>query len=131
LGLPRKVIEHLPLHPSAARLARTQVRSLCGGLRVETREDAILLTSEVVTNAVQHAAGPIILTVIRRGGDLRVEVQDATSSSPSVSRRGALAEGGRGLALLAALSSEWGTTSSHPHSTGKTVWFEINDASIP
>lgn len=130
MSFTRKAVEHLPLHPRAARLARTHVDSFCAGLGVESREDAILLTSEVVTNAVQHADGPLTLTVIRRGGDLRVEVTDNTTRAPRVTRRGMLAEGGRGLALLAALASDWGTSMTHPLGTGKTVWFEINDARI-
>ncbi|HSE09359.1 MAG TPA: ATP-binding protein [Nocardioidaceae bacterium] len=131
MGFTEKIIEHLPGHPSAARMARTHVGSLCAGLRIKSREDAILLTSEIVTNAIQHANGPIRLTVIRLEDGLRVEVHDTTGGTPAVAHRGMMAENGRGLALLAALASDWGSSLSRPVGTGKTVWFEIHDPGIP
>lgn len=83
-------------------------------------DDAKLLVSELVTNAIRHARSPVQVTVRDHGGRLRVEVADE-SVRPLVYREG-LQEGGRGLLLLDALADRWGV--DH-HSHGKTVWFEL------
>jgi anti-sigma regulatory factor (Ser/Thr protein kinase) len=82
-----------------------------------------LLVSEVATNAVLHAYGPQIrVTVLDVGGRLRVSVADGSAALPVVRPPSSSAEGGRGLALVQALSAEWGVDVRHD---GKTFWFEV------
>ncbi|MBX6767785.1 MAG: SpoIIE family protein phosphatase, partial [Actinomadura rubrobrunea] len=79
-----------------------------------------LLVSELVTNAIRHARGPIQLRLIR-DRTLICEVSDGSDTAPHLRRARALAEGGRGLLLVAQLSQRWG---SRPTPNGKTIWAE-------
>ncbi|MFD1270992.1 SpoIIE family protein phosphatase [Streptomyces kaempferi] len=79
-----------------------------------------LIVSELVTNAVRHGAGSITLRLIRHEV-LVCEVTDASDSVPRLRHARPTDEGGRGLFLVAQLSSRRGTRHS---STGKTVWAE-------
>ena len=85
-------------------------------------DDALLLVTELVTNAVVHAGTEIELRVEVAGGVLRTEVLDQSPGSLPVLRGDAdgMREGGRGLFLLDALTVEWGTTHTR---RGKSVWF--------
>jgi anti-sigma regulatory factor (Ser/Thr protein kinase) len=107
--------------PTSSYAARNFVTGL---LRRWRREDlaevAVLLTSEVVTNAVLHARTDLVLTVRMDGSRLRVSVRDDEVSPPRP--RTPDAEGGRGLALVESLARSWGTS---PHGRGKAVWFEL------
>ena len=88
---------------------------------------AELLTSELVTNAIVHAHSPVTIRAFRSAKVLRVEVDDASTQPPLLRRAQPWNAGGRGLVVVAALASQWGTT---PHPNGKTVWFEL-DVSMP
>jgi two-component sensor histidine kinase len=83
-----------------------------------------LLVSEVVTNAVRHAAGGMILLDATLSPDhLLVRVHDESSQLPV--RRAAGETGGWGLGLLDELSKQWGVEA---HSRdGKSVWFEVGE----
>lgn len=112
--------------PSSARHAR---RALQGCLKVETptetTENAVLLTSELVTNAVTHAlsAGELVAYYDRLLRWLRVEVRDNSPMLPQMQDGFTVGRvGGLGLCLVDTLASSWGTT---PTATGKTVWFEL------
>ncbi|WP_407841133.1 ATP-binding protein [Streptomyces sp. DSM 116496] len=88
----------------------------------ETAEDALLLVSELLTNASLHADGCREL-VLTAGETLRIEVCDGTTDLPRLHpapRRGM--PGGHGLHIVERLSDRWGTQ-SHEH--GKAVWAEI------
>ncbi|MCX5208528.1 ATP-binding protein [Kitasatospora sp. NBC_00240] len=93
------------------------------GERGEVARDVLLIVSELVTNAAQHADGPIELSLTRSTTGLRVEVADC-SPEPPVLRRGAdpVLPGGHGLRVVDLLSWSWG---SRVHEHGKTVWSEI------
>jgi anti-sigma regulatory factor (Ser/Thr protein kinase) len=88
----------------------------------------VLLTSEVVSNAVNHAGSDrpgTELTVVLRcdPGVVRVEVADGSSVPPVRPASVPGGRNGRGLLLLDALATSWGST---PSPGGKTVWFEID-----
>jgi anti-sigma regulatory factor (Ser/Thr protein kinase) len=123
-GCPRATA-HLGARPYSPRLARRFVSDTLGRWRCGTlTEEAALLASELVTNAVLHACTEIDLTVSRMDGAVRVEVSD-TSPRPVVLRDGSdLATGGRGLYLVEALARDWGVA---PHPPGKAVWFELSE----
>ncbi|MGK5496739.1 ATP-binding protein [Streptomyces sp. URMC 125] len=90
-------------------------------------EDAQLLTSEILTNAIVHTTGcaDVAIVVERRTRGLRVRVRDAdTAHRPVLRAPGPQAEvHGRGLHLVAVLSSAWGVDDDLPY---KTVWFELD-----
>lgn len=90
----------------------------------ELRETAALLTSELVTNAVLHAATEITVTIRREPTGLRVEVADDDPQLPAVKQYDEAAATGRGLSVVTALADTWGVTR---RGTGKVVWFEIGD----
>ncbi|MFG3307067.1 SpoIIE family protein phosphatase [Streptomyces wuyuanensis] len=79
-----------------------------------------LVVSELVTNAYRYAGGPVTLRLIRLHR-LICEVSDPSSTSPHLRRARSTDEGGRGLLLVAQLTSRWGTRHAHE---GKTVWTE-------
>ncbi|MCX4804125.1 ATP-binding protein [Streptomyces sp. NPDC058682] len=88
----------------------------------ETSEDALLLVSELLTNASLHAGGCIELA-LSAGEVLRIEVFDGTTTPPRrhPSPQRAL-PGGHGLYIVERVSDRWGT---HTHEDGKAVWAEI------
>lgn len=83
-----------------------------------------LLTGELVSNAVVHGPADAQVRVQVRidGPDVRVGVRDTGGGTPTVGHPEPTAPSGRGLALVEALSSDWGT---QVHEDGKTVWFEV------
>lgn len=85
-------------------------------------ETAELVVSELVTNAVVHAATPVDVEAIVRRHGVRVEVADGSPHPPVPRAYEGLAGTGRGLRLLEELADEWGV---QPHPRGKTVWFEL------
>ncbi|MFD5258295.1 SpoIIE family protein phosphatase [Streptomyces bobili] len=80
-----------------------------------------LIVSELVTNAVRYAGGPIDLRLIR-DGVLFCEVSDPSNTQPRLRRASTADEGGRGLFLVAQLSNRWG---SRYGQSGKTIWAEL------
>jgi anti-sigma regulatory factor (Ser/Thr protein kinase) len=110
--------------PAAAAEARRQVQAAIRTWDIPVDPDvAVLLTSELVTNAIRHEAGTtIMLTVTCICGQLRVDVHDTACSMPALMDVPADAEAGRGLMLVASLSTDWGV---HRTPTGKAVYFTL------
>ncbi|MER5856633.1 SpoIIE family protein phosphatase [Streptomyces sp900105245] len=79
-----------------------------------------LVVSELVTNAITHASGPIGLRLIHER-TLICEVSDTSNTSPHLRRALSTDEGGRGLFLVAQVAQRWGTRYT---ATGKTIWAE-------
>ncbi|MEU2430605.1 ATP-binding protein [Streptomyces sp. NPDC007861] len=122
----------LSLIPASVALARTSARTTlsCWGLD-SLRDDVAVIVSELVTNAVQHAApvavaddpGRCRLTLERRSVDtVRIVVVDRSCRRLDRRRPGPDAEAGRGLAVVAGLASRWGVTETRD---GKQVWAEL------
>ncbi len=114
----------LPSGPAAAAQARSQVRAAIEAWAMPVEEDvAVLLTSELVTNALRHEASETITLAITCCFDqLRVDVHDTSRSMPMVVDAPADAETGRGLMLVATLSSDWGCYCTP---AGKAVYFTL------
>ncbi|MFJ1654522.1 SpoIIE family protein phosphatase [Streptomyces sp. NPDC088337] len=79
-----------------------------------------LVASELVTNAIRYATGPIRLRLLRDRA-LVCEVSDGSSTSPRLRRARSEDEGGRGLFLVAQLTERWGTRYT---ADGKVIWAE-------
>jgi len=116
-----------PADPGAVRAARTAVRDRLAAWNLDGLADvAALLVSELVTNALRHATGPIGVRLVRPGvvdGVLLVEVSDPLPDPPRERVAALEDESGRGLQLVAHAAHRWGT---RPGVTGKTVWFELS-----
>ncbi|MFH9550190.1 SpoIIE family protein phosphatase [Streptomyces sp. NPDC017435] len=88
----------------------------------DNADDALLLLSETLTNAVQHSEGPVGLHLHRTATDLTVEVSDRSPQLPQPRVAVEDAESGRGLILVRALAADWGV---RPTDEGKTIWFTL------
>jgi anti-sigma regulatory factor (Ser/Thr protein kinase) len=123
----------LQLRPEAVTVARLSARTTlaCWGLDCMT-DDVLLVVSELVTNAVQHARpacavpdepGRCRLTLERpERGTVWVSVSDLSTRHPLVPEPDDDAETGRGIAVVNALTSRWHV---QPSQAGKTVWAEL------
>jgi anti-sigma regulatory factor (Ser/Thr protein kinase) len=110
--------------PTAAAQARSQVRAALGAWDISVDPSvAVLLTSELVTNAIRHEpGGAVTLAISFSCGQLRVDVHDTSRAMPVLVDAPADAETGRGLMLVATLSDEWG---SYRTAAGKAVYFTL------
>jgi hypothetical protein len=79
-----------------------------------------LIVSELVGNAIRHAKGPIHLRLIN-SRSLICEVYDGSLTTPHIMRASEMDEGGRGLALVAAVAQRWG---ARYNDNGKCIWAE-------
>lgn len=116
----------LPREALAGRVARRAVHEVLGDAPITPVRDALLLTSELVTNAIRHTTGGVTLTTHfwPTESRLRVEVADESDRVPHLPARAhAAAEGGRGLRLVDDLSASWG---SQIVAGGKCMWFEVS-----
>ena len=116
-------VDHLHLDPlpKVVQTARAFVRDRLPAVSDETAETVLLLTSELVTNAVIHARTPIEVGVTVTTNKVLVTVHDEDLGHPSDTYPGR--EGGRGLGLVAAMAEE--TATERHHGEGKTVWFRL------
>lgn len=88
----------------------------------ERVSDAEIVVSELVTNAIEHAATPVTVRVTHNAAAVRVEVCDSSGILPAVRDLLGDSDRGRGLHLVERLSDAWGVESSD---SGKIVWFEV------
>jgi anti-sigma regulatory factor (Ser/Thr protein kinase) len=118
------VVITLPAELRSIRTARTFVGERCqeASLSDERRDDALLLTSELVTNAILHGRSEVCVEVEDRGPVLRISVFDENSRHPQQVDEDPDALDGRGLALVDALARSWGVEDRR---LGKAVWFEL------
>ncbi len=107
---------------SVARIRRFATET-CRTTSPKVDSDTVaLLISEVATNALVHGEGRVRVRLHPTTDGLRVEVHDASPTLPSRRQATPMDEGGRGIALVEALSSGWGAETTDD---GKTVWFEV------
>ena len=120
----------LPPSPRAAARARKFISDFCSaaGLPAATCQDAALLVSELVTNAVIHGRTTATVEVHRPADTLRVTVRDdnpqlpAVGDSPDLDAQYLDAESGRGLLIVSKTASRWGIEADDG---GKAIWFEL------
>jgi hypothetical protein len=107
--------------PTAARhfVVETLTRWGCE----ERVADAALVVTELATNAVVHARSDFVVTLSLRPGAVRISVRDGSVDVPVRRDLTVVEMSGRGVALVAALASRWGTDL---HGDGKVVWAELD-----
>ncbi len=111
----------VPRDPAAVGEVRTAVedRLAAWGL-TETSFTTELILSELVTNAIRYATGPIAVRLLL-DRQLICEVSDGGSTSPHLRYAATTDEGGRGLFLVDQVAARWGTRYT---ATGKVIWSE-------
>ena len=119
----------LPADASSAAAARAALRGLLAGLQEpglaadgQAFDLVLLLTSEIVTNAILHARTPLRLTATAEAGQVLVQVFDTVPSLPRRRSYRSDAGTGRGMHLVEALADRWGVDQT---SGGKCVWFSV------
>ena len=126
---PSALTERIAGGPAAAARARELLTDTLGESLPDDRlHDALLLTTELVTNAVRHAdvseARSLELTVASEARRVRVAVTDPGGTSvPRMQEVDLMSPGGMGLFLVDQLSSRWGTERGSGGAT--QVWFEL------
>ena len=117
----------LPVESRSAAVARAFARaSGCSEHALDLLDDALLLISEIVTNAILHGGPPIVLAIDCDGVGLHVRVRDGAPAAPVQRDAGEDAENGRGMSLVELISDTWGVAPvADEHGLGKEVWFEL------
>jgi anti-sigma regulatory factor (Ser/Thr protein kinase) len=107
--------------PSAVAGVRAEVTAQLARWGLEEQDFVTeLILSELITNAIRHAAGPIRVRLLHDRA-LICEVADHSSTSPHLRHAAATDEGGRGLFLVAQFADRWGTRYTKD---GKVIWTE-------
>jgi anti-sigma regulatory factor (Ser/Thr protein kinase) len=106
----------------AVPVARRFAKIVLAGLAAELVGDVELVVAELVTNAALHGQPPVVMGIAASGDRVRLEVEDSGRALPMevVQRLDAMT--GRGLSIVAALTSSWGVEARH---SGKVVWAEF------
>ena len=116
-----------PPRADSVAAARRFARQALVGFGMESMaDDAVLITSELATNAVVHAGTAFEVTCVDLGTAVRIEVHDrhpARELPATLPDIDPTREGGRGLLACSALASAWGVDYTR---TGKTVWCRLD-----
>lgn len=129
-SLPRMATRTLGADAGSVHAARDfTIATLARWDIAERSQDIAIVVSEMLTNALRHALPgsdafrprrPIRLGLLQPGSLVMCAVADPSRAAPVPQMRGSLAETGRGLHIIRALSDQWGYTA--PSDTGKVVW---------
>ncbi|MFE2009108.1 SpoIIE family protein phosphatase [Streptomyces sp. NPDC059491] len=122
LGPDQTNIWTFPNAPTSASLARKAATAQLADWKLDADvvDSTALIVSELVTNAVRYATGPIQVRLIL-GTTLTCEVSDDSSTAPHLRRALDTDENGRGLFITAQLTRRWGVRSAR---RGKAIWAE-------
>ena len=124
MGQQRAKID-IPASVIGPKIARQLVGVLLDGWDLATAtDDAQLIVSELVANAVRHAppADTLELEVVATSEQIRISLADGSSIVPVVAELDTAATAGRGMQLVAALAADWG---ADLHQGGKRVWVTL------
>ena len=119
--MPSQKIE-LAADVASCSTARRFVQETLAQAADDIRTSASLLISEVITNALLHASGPVTVEVQQKGSAYRIAVSDGSRTPPTGKGYRADDATGRGLHLLDCLAAAWGWNRT---GTGKVVWFDL------
>ncbi|MEY9838047.1 anti-sigma regulatory factor (Ser/Thr protein kinase) [Streptacidiphilus sp. EB103A] len=134
-GAPSHAVEfRLPAHASSVAVARRRLRQWLGTRQcdVEVLDMAVLVMSELFTNAVTHTDSTEITCVLRADEDsVRVEVRDqgCKPGQPRVRQATADEENGRGLQIVSSVTNRWGVVRDE-HGPGRIIWAALPTAAV-
>ncbi len=104
--------------------SRKFVAETLADLPEDIRESAVLMMSELATNAVVHTLTGFEVCIDRSATQVRVEVADVGEGEPRLRSPSSSEPHGRGLRIVEELSDQWGMVESDDHA-GKSVWFAV------
>lgn len=112
-----------PHDPQSVPAARHFATSTLRGAPPDTLEAVELMVSELATNCIRHTNSGFDLTIIRDGGEIRVEASDHADGTPTMRSPQPTDPSGRGLKIIDMLATGWGVRAGER--AGKTVWFIV------
>lgn len=124
MGQQRATVD-IPATLAGPQVARNLVRVLLIGWELPTAvDDAQLIVSELVANAVRHAppADTLELELTATPEQIRISLADGSSIAPVAAALDATSASGRGIRIIAALAADWG---ADVHHGGKRVWVTL------
>ena len=115
-----------PRQAESVAQARAWLSEFLAAQRVPlpVRDDAVLIMSELVTNALRHGLGEIVTRTSISDGGLHLSVTDSGRELPALQPVDPERIGGVGLQIVARLASQWGIA---PFPGGKTVWASLGE----
>ena len=119
---PTSLRTELPFTSEAPSIAREQLRRFARNLRAATVDDAALMVSELVTNAVAHGQPEITLRLRLRPHRLTVAVADCGQAPLTCAMPPLQQASGRGLVIVDALAARWGVSQGR---VDNQVWFDV------
>ncbi|HTU98777.1 MAG TPA: ATP-binding protein [Solirubrobacteraceae bacterium] len=117
-----------PAIPQSVHAARRFAIDSLSGSPASTLEAVELMVSELATNCIRHERASFHITIVGSEREIRVEVTDSGSGTPTMRSPGPDEPSGRGLQIVDMLSESWGVNPEDP--SGKTVWFTL-PAAVP
>jgi anti-sigma regulatory factor (Ser/Thr protein kinase) len=112
-----------PAIPQSVHAARRFAIDTLSDSPASTLEAVELMVSELATNCIRHERTSFHITILESSQEIRVEVTDAGSGTPTMRSPGPDEPSGRGLQIVDMLSDSWGVELEEP--SGKTVWFTM------
>ena len=112
-----------PAVAQSVHAARRFTVDALAGSPPDVLEAVELMVSELATNCIRHEGAAFRLAVTRGGGEIRVEVTDSGTGTPTMRTPRPEEPSGRGLRIVDMLSERWGVEPEDP--AGKTVWFAL------
>jgi DNA-binding response OmpR family regulator len=117
-------VVHLPCDLRSPGQARAFVTTWCAQWGCdEFVDNALIIVSELVSNAVTHASSECDVRLTRTHAGLRIEIEDSGSGSPDLIAPVDDDEHGRGLLIVSALSTAWGVEASAVNR--KRIWADL------
>jgi len=113
---------HFTHDPSSVRRARAFVAGTLGDASQDQRDRAVLITSELATNAIIHADSAFTVTATTADGEIHIAVTDTGGAIPQPRRPERTDAHGRGLLITSGLADRWGIETA---SGSTTVWFSL------
>jgi anti-sigma regulatory factor (Ser/Thr protein kinase) len=112
-----------PAIPQSVHAARRFATDALSGSSASVLEAVELMVSELATNCIRHERTSFHITILGSTQEVRVEVTDSGSGTPTMRSPGPDEPSGRGLQIVDMLSDSWGVEPEDP--SGKTVWFTM------
>ncbi len=112
-----------PAIPQSVHAARRFATDTLRGSAAATLEAVELMVSELATNCIRHERTSFHITILGSRREIRIEVTDSGTGTPTMRSPGPDEPSGRGLKIVDMLSASWGVVPEQP--SGKTVWFTV------